>query len=126
MATRSASCATPTPTAHPPSRSWACSWRTTSATPEPASASCARPSAPRAGPTAFETIVTRAVERGELPDTPRSPRVVNLPFDLLRHDMLTTMRAVPDASIVEIVDEVWLPLLAAPGTLPGGHGGHGG
>ncbi|GHJ33737.1 hypothetical protein TPA0910_81700 [Streptomyces hygroscopicus subsp. sporocinereus] len=81
---------------------------------------------PPGRPTAFETIVTRAVERGELPDTPRSPRVVNLPFDLLRHDMLTTMRAVPDASIVEIVDEVWLPLLAAPGTLPGGHGGHGG
>ncbi|MET7459839.1 TetR/AcrR family transcriptional regulator [Nonomuraea sp. NPDC005501] len=65
---------------------------------------------------AFETIVARAVERGELPDVPRSSRVVNLPFDLLRHDMLTTMRAVPDESIVEIVEEVWLPLLGVPGT----------
>ncbi|WP_431924346.1 TetR/AcrR family transcriptional regulator [Nonomuraea jabiensis] len=64
--------------------------------------------------TAFETIVARAVERGELPDVPRPSRVVNLPFDLLRHDLLTTMRALPDESIVEIVDEVWLPLLAAP------------
>ncbi|MEV0199683.1 TetR/AcrR family transcriptional regulator [Nonomuraea sp. NPDC050691] len=65
--------------------------------------------------TAFEQIVARAVERGELPDVPRSPRVVNLPLDLLRHDMLMTMRAVPDESIVEIVDQVWLPLLGVPG-----------
>jgi hypothetical protein len=63
--------------------------------------------------TAFETIVARAVGRGELPDVPRSSRVVNLPFDLLRHDMVMTMRALPDESITEIVDEVWLPLLGA-------------
>ncbi|MEU5868822.1 TetR/AcrR family transcriptional regulator [Nonomuraea sp. NPDC047529] len=61
--------------------------------------------------TAFETIVGRAVERGELPSVPRSSRVVNLPLDLLRHDMLVTMRGVPEESIIEIVDEVWLPLL---------------
>ncbi|WP_327391659.1 MULTISPECIES: TetR/AcrR family transcriptional regulator [unclassified Streptomyces] len=67
--------------------------------------------------TAFETIVARAVQRGELPDMPRSSRVVDLPFDLLRHDMLLTMRAVSDESIVEIVDEVWLPLLGVPGDL---------
>ncbi|MER5423367.1 TetR/AcrR family transcriptional regulator [Streptosporangium roseum] len=65
--------------------------------------------------TAFEMIVARAVERGELPDVPRSSRVVNLPLDLLRHDMFMTMRTVSDESIVEIVDEVWLPLLGVPG-----------
>ncbi|GAA3221210.1 TetR/AcrR family transcriptional regulator [Nonomuraea helvata] len=65
--------------------------------------------------TAFEMIVARAVERGELPDVPRSSRVVNLPLDLLRHEMFMTMRAVPYESIVEIVDEVWLPLLGVPG-----------
>jgi AcrR family transcriptional regulator len=59
----------------------------------------------------FEQIVARAVGRGDLPDVPRSSRVVNLPFDLLRHDLLITMRAVPDEAIVEIVDEAWLPLL---------------
>ncbi len=69
-------------------------------------------------PTPFETIVARAVERGELPDVPRSSRVVNLPFDLLRHDILMTMRALPEESITEIVDEVWLPLLGAPGGRP--------
>lgn len=59
----------------------------------------------------FETIIARAVERGELPDVPRSTRLVNLPFDLVRHDIFMTMRAVSDESIIEIVDEVWLPLL---------------
>lgn len=63
--------------------------------------------------TALETIVARAVERGELSDRPRSPRVVNLPFDLVRHDVITTMRPVPDESLVEFVDEIWLPLLAS-------------
>ncbi|MGW7531522.1 TetR/AcrR family transcriptional regulator [Amycolatopsis sp. NPDC054798] len=59
----------------------------------------------------FATLVERAVDRGEITEVPRSERVVNLPFDLVRHDMLMTMGAVPDAAIVEIVDEVWLPLL---------------
>lgn len=63
----------------------------------------------------FETIIARAVGRGELPDVPRSTRLVNLPFDLLRHDIFMTMRAVPHESIIEIVDEVWLPLLGVPG-----------
>lgn len=52
--------------------------------------------------------------RGELPDVPRPARVVNLPFDLLRHDVLMTLRPLPEESIVDIVDEVWLPLLAHP------------
>ncbi|WP_433833554.1 TetR/AcrR family transcriptional regulator [Actinoplanes sp. CA-015351] len=66
---------------------------------------------PPGEPTGFEKIVARAVERGELPDVPRSPRVINLPFDLMRHDMLMTMGQVPSTAIDEIVDEVWLPLL---------------
>ncbi|MGW4395767.1 TetR/AcrR family transcriptional regulator [Amycolatopsis nivea] len=59
----------------------------------------------------FATIVDRAVERGELTAAPRPERVVNLPFDLVRHDMLMAMGEVPDQAIVEIVDTVWLPLL---------------
>jgi AcrR family transcriptional regulator len=69
----------------------------------------------------METIVARAVERGELPAMPRSRRVVNLPFDLFRHEMLMTMRPLDDAAIAEIVDDVWLPLLragAAQSSLP--------
>ncbi|TYB69178.1 TetR/AcrR family transcriptional regulator [Nonomuraea sp. PA05] len=70
---------------------------------------------PPGHPTAFETIVARAVGRGELPDVPRPARVLNLPLDLLRHDMFMTMRAVPDEAIAQIVDEVWLPLLTVTG-----------
>jgi AcrR family transcriptional regulator len=69
---------------------------------------------PPGQPTAFETIVARAVERGELPAGPRSSRVVNLPFDLVRHDILMTLCAVPGETVAEIVDEVWLPLLRLP------------
>ena len=65
------------------------------------------------GPTAFETMVDRAVERGELRAAARPARVLNLPFDLLRHELFTTLKAVPDEAIVEIVDAVWLPLLNA-------------
>jgi hypothetical protein len=49
---------------------------------------------------------------------PRSPRVVNLPFDLLRHEIFMTTRPVPDAAITEIVDDVWLPLLGAGAARP--------
>ncbi|MGW8378400.1 TetR/AcrR family transcriptional regulator [Streptomyces sp. ODS28] len=70
----------------------------------------------------FATLVQRAVERGELTDAPRPERVVNLPFDLVHHDMLTTTGAVPDEKIVEIVDTVWLPLLGlSPHDTQAGH-----
>ncbi|MBM2619845.1 TetR/AcrR family transcriptional regulator [Actinoplanes sp. LDG1-06] len=65
----------------------------------------------RPGPLGFEVIVARAVARGDLPDEPRSRRVVNLPFDLLRNEMLMTMRPVSEQAITEIIDDVWLPLL---------------
>ncbi|WP_045746103.1 TetR/AcrR family transcriptional regulator [Actinoplanes rectilineatus] len=62
-------------------------------------------------PQPFEVLVARAVARGELPDVPRSAVVVNMPFDLLRHDLIMTMRVIPDEKLVAIVDEAWLPLL---------------
>lgn len=64
--------------------------------------------------TAFEKIVARAVSRGELPDQTRASRVVNLPFDLLRHEILMTKRAASTEALGEIVDQVWLPLLGMP------------
>jgi AcrR family transcriptional regulator len=63
--------------------------------------------------TGFEVIAARAVARGELADVPRPARVLNLPFDLLRHDIIMTMGASTDESLVEIIDDVWLPLLGA-------------
>jgi len=67
----------------------------------------------RDAPTGFDTIVARAVARGELSDTRRPKRVVNLPFDLFRHELLITQRAIPDDVIEEIVDDIWLPLVTA-------------
>ncbi|WP_426503230.1 TetR/AcrR family transcriptional regulator [Dactylosporangium sp. McL0621] len=66
--------------------------------------------------TPFERLVARAVERGELTAAPRSSRVVNLPFDLFRHEMFMTLRPVPEETIVEIIDDVWLPLLDRRGS----------
>ena len=56
-------------------------------------------------------LVARAVERGEIPDRPRSDGLVTLPFDLFRHDLLMRLARVPEARILEIVDDLWLPLL---------------
>jgi len=65
------------------------------------------------GPTAMETIVARAVDRGELREVP-SARVVSLPVDLVRPELLRTMSAVPPDTIREIVDDIFLPLVRGP------------
>lgn len=59
----------------------------------------------------FGLIVDRAVARGELPARDRPARMIELPFDLLRHEMLMTLRPVPAAAIEQIVDDLWIPLL---------------
>jgi AcrR family transcriptional regulator len=56
-------------------------------------------------------FVDRAVARGEIPDRERPPGLVTLPFDLFRHDLLLTLTRVPERRILEIVDDLWLPLL---------------
>jgi AcrR family transcriptional regulator len=61
------------------------------------------------GPSSMETIVARAVARGELATTPPA-RIVALPADLLRHELLMTMTAASPQTILEIVDDVFLPL----------------
>jgi AcrR family transcriptional regulator len=63
----------------------------------------------RDGPGVMETIVERAVRRGELAATP-PPRVIALPADLLRHELFMTMAAVSPQTIQAIVDDVFLPL----------------
>jgi AcrR family transcriptional regulator len=59
----------------------------------------------------MDVILRRAVERGEIREDQLNSRVVQLPFDLLRHDLILTQTRISDAGIVEIVDEVFLPLL---------------
>lgn len=57
------------------------------------------------------TLLTHAAERGEV-DLARLPaRVVTLPTDLLRYEMLVARAPVPDRVLEEIVDDVFLPLV---------------
>ena len=60
------------------------------------------------------TILRRAAERGEVDLGKVTPRVASLPGDLLRHQFLITGRSVSDDFLSEIVDEIFLPLVAAP------------
>ncbi|MCX2713197.1 TetR/AcrR family transcriptional regulator [Mycolicibacterium sp. J2] len=61
------------------------------------------------GPSIMDTVIERAVARGELAAAPPA-RIVTLPVDLVRHEMFMTMAAVPVQTITEIVDDVFLPL----------------
>ena len=56
-------------------------------------------------------IVERAIVRGEVEAVRATPRAVQVALDLLRHDVLMRMGSVSDAEIVEIVDQVAVPLL---------------
>jgi AcrR family transcriptional regulator len=68
----------------------------------------------------FEVIVARAMARGELgPKTPPA-RVISLPIDLLRNDLLLTLQPVPAETIVSIVDDAFLPLARVSSGLTGG------
>lgn len=56
-------------------------------------------------------IVERAVARGELSPGERPARMVDLPFDLVRHEVLMTRAPIHPSALVEIVDTLWIPLL---------------
>jgi hypothetical protein len=40
-----------------------------------------------------------------------SPRIIALPFDLLRYEILTTHEPTSDQTINEIVDTIFMPLI---------------
>ncbi|CDR09953.1 TetR/AcrR family transcriptional regulator [Streptomyces iranensis] len=60
---------------------------------------------------ALDALFGRAVDRGEIKPELLTERVKSLPFDLLRHEILTTFAPVPDDTLEEIVDGVFLPLV---------------
>lgn len=57
------------------------------------------------------TIVARGVQRGEVDPSRVTPRTLRLPTDLLRHQVLSTMGPASDEWIVQVVDEIVLPVL---------------
>ncbi|MFC9324149.1 TetR/AcrR family transcriptional regulator [Kitasatospora sp. NPDC057015] len=58
-----------------------------------------------------DVLFERAVARGEIDPGRLTDRIRSLPFDLLRHEVLTTFAPVPDHVLEEIVDTVFLPLV---------------
>ncbi|MGN8050476.1 TetR/AcrR family transcriptional regulator [Curtobacterium sp. 22159] len=56
-------------------------------------------------------MLERAVARGEIPARDWPDGVASLPSDLVRHDLVMSLKALPDRRIVEIVDDIWLPLV---------------
>jgi len=67
----------------------------------------------------LDTILARAVERGEADPAKLTRRVRSVAVDLYRHDLLMTAAPLSDEAIVEIVDEVFLPLVRPDGGVPG-------
>nr|WP_042185131.1 TetR/AcrR family transcriptional regulator [Kibdelosporangium sp. MJ126-NF4]CEL16542.1 Transcriptional regulator, TetR family [Kibdelosporangium sp. MJ126-NF4]CTQ90495.1 Transcriptional regulator, TetR family [Kibdelosporangium sp. MJ126-NF4] len=59
----------------------------------------------------IRTIYQRAHDRGEI-DLDRIPAaVLAMPYDLVRHDLLMTLKPLEPARIQSIVDELFLPLV---------------
>ncbi|GBF06773.1 transcriptional regulator [Deinococcus aerius] len=64
----------------------------------------------------FLPVLKRAVARGEARPEALRPRVAGVALALLRHEyFMRGAPEVPDAVLMEIVDEVYLPLVRAPG-----------
>src|ERR1700691_2383249 len=58
-------------------------------------------------------VFRRAHERGEL-DLDHIPRaIVAMPFGLMRHDLLMTLKPLSEERVLEIVDELFMPLVEA-------------
>jgi AcrR family transcriptional regulator len=60
----------------------------------------------------MQTILGRAIDRGEIAAARLTPRIVALPTDLARHEVLMTFEPLSDKAIEEIVDDVFLPLVS--------------
>jgi len=58
-------------------------------------------------------VFARAHERGEIDLDRIPPAVLTMPIDLMRHDMLMTYQPIPPERILTIVDDLFMPLIAA-------------
>jgi AcrR family transcriptional regulator len=59
----------------------------------------------------IHAILDRAIARGEVDPGRLTPRIVALPTDLVRHELLMTFAPPSDDVIRQIVDDVFLPLV---------------
>lgn len=65
------------------------------------------------GTSAMEIIQQRAIARGELRANQLSARMLRMPVDLLRNELLSTLAQVSEDVIDEIVDDLFLPVVAS-------------
>lgn len=61
------------------------------------------------------TALERAAARGEIPTADVPPRIITLPTDLLRHEIVLGDEPVTEDTLIEIVDVVFLPLVRRAG-----------
>lgn len=64
-------------------------------------------------PPTSDKVYAHAHERGELDLARIPPAVLSMPFELMRHDMLMTYQPIPPERVLEIVDDLFMPLVAA-------------
>ena len=57
------------------------------------------------------TILERAAERGEVQPNSIPERIATLPVDLLRHELLVTRAPASQEAALQIVDDIFLPLV---------------
>jgi AcrR family transcriptional regulator len=57
------------------------------------------------------SILDRGVARGEVDPDRLTTRIIALPTDLVRHEMLMTLQAPSDEALREIVEDIFLPLI---------------
>ena len=62
-------------------------------------------------PALMNEVYARAAARGEIDPGRLTARVKAVPFDLLRNEIMMTLRPVPQRVVEEIVNEVIMPLL---------------
>jgi AcrR family transcriptional regulator len=58
-----------------------------------------------------DRVIERAVSRGEVDPARLTPRIISLPFDLWRHEVMMTLKPVPDHVLRQIVDDIFIPLV---------------
>jgi AcrR family transcriptional regulator len=59
----------------------------------------------------IRAIIERGVRRGEVDPERLTPRIVSLPGDLARNELLMTLKPLQDEVIREIVHDIFLPLV---------------
>ncbi|SEQ99083.1 TetR/AcrR family transcriptional regulator [Sphingobium sp. YR768] len=63
----------------------------------------------------MKDVMERAIARGDIEKDRLTPRVVRLPFSLVMHEVVITVKQISDEAIAEILDQTFLPLVTGEG-----------